>query len=328
MTAPATLRAAVVGCGLIGARRAAALVDRGADVAVYDTDSARAEALAASLGAQVSMAPDQASAFAGADVAVVATPHHMLAPLAIEAVRAGCHVLVEKPGAERLEPLEELAKAAVETDRVVRVGFNHRFHPAVLEARELIAAGDYGPVMHIRARYGHGGRLGYEREWRADRAVAGGGELLDQGSHLVDLTRFFGGDVTLAFSEIRTDFWNMEVEDNAFLALCTSTGGFAWLHASWTEWKNLFSFEIAMRSAKIEIEGLGGSYGTERLTLHEMSQEMGPPRTSTREWPNGDGSWAAELDDALGAFEGRSGIGASLDDALAVMRVVDEVYAR
>jgi len=208
----------------------------------------------------------------------------------------------------------------------LRVGFNHRFHPALRKAHELVEAGAYGPVQHLRGRYGHGGRIGYEREWRADRARSGGGELLDQGIHLIDLTRYLVGDVALAFCELRTEFWPMEVEDNAYVALRAEQGAFAWLHASWSEWKNLFSLEISMRDAKIEITGLGGSYGIERLTLHEMKPEMGPPDTTAWEWPLEDESWHAEIDDVLAALAGQPTIGASLDDCVAAFAIVDEAY--
>lgn len=322
---------ALVGCGLIGGKRLAALQSAGARVlALHDTDRDRAEALAARFATTPAVVDTAEAAYKadGVDLAVIATTHDALAPLSLSAIDAGCHVLVEKPGADRAQPLAEVIAAASTTERVVRVGFNHRFHPAMLKARDLVGAEAYGPILNVRGRYGHGGRVGYEREWRADRARSGGGELLDQGVHLIDLTRFFCGDMRLAFAELRTDFWPMDVEDNAFLALGTEGGAFAWLHASWTEWKNLFSFEIAMRDAKIEITGLGGSYGTERLTLHEMSAEMGPPATSAWEWPQADESWAAEIDDLLGALRGEASIGATLADAHAVLKIVEEAYAR
>ena len=170
-----------------------------------------------------------------------------------------------------------------------------------------MASGRYGPLMFVRARYGHGGRLGYEQEWRADRpTVSGGGELVDQGSHLIDLVRACFGDVDLAFAEMRTMFWKMDVEDNAFLALRPRSGGFAWLHASWTEWKNLFSFEVMLERAKLEVNGLGGSYGPEQLTLYEMAPEMGPPPRDDVGVPvqptgRGSSSWPT----SLAAIEGR-----------------------
>src|ERR1019366_3344733 len=135
-----------------------------------------------------------------------------------------------------------------------------------LKAREILDSGVGGPVMFVRARYGHGGRVGYEKEWRADPAISGGGELIDQGVHLIDLARWYlGEEFTRVHGEVATLFWKMAVDDNAFMTLGTASGQIAQLHASCTEWKNLFSFEIYARSAKLHIEGLGGSYGTERL---------------------------------------------------------------
>jgi predicted dehydrogenase len=259
---------------------------------------------------------------------IVATPHHQLATIGVEALRRGHDVLLEKPGAHRLDALLELQRVATDAGRRVRVGFNHRFHPSFLRARDLVASGKYGDVFSIRARYGHGGRPGYEKEWRAQRELSGGGELIDQGLHLIDLVRYLVGDVDLAFSELRTDFWPMEVEDNAYIALRSRGGAFAWLHASWTEWKNLFSFEVAMRDAKLEVHGLGGSYGTERLTLFEMSPEMGPPPATSWEWPQPDTSWTRELDDIVNDLNGEVSVGADLADCIATFVVVEQAYTK
>ena len=322
--------AAIIGCGVIGARRARALAILGVPVlAVFDVDSDRAAALAASLPATIVPANTAEAALAveGVEVAVVSTAHNALASLTVLALDAGCDVIVEKPGAAGLDALTDVDTAAHRNQRVVRVGYNHRFHPAVAKARSLVASGEYGSVMHIRGRYGHGGRPGYEKEWRAQRESSGGGELLDQGVHLIDLVRVFSGDVSLAFAELRTSYWHTDVEDNAFVALRAADGAFAWLHASWTEWKNRFAFEVMLERAEVEIVGLGGSYGTERCTLHAMLPELGPPETTIWEWPRADESWDLDTADALAAFAGQTAIGASLDDALAVMRVVDEAYA-
>lgn len=320
------MNVAVVGCGLIGRKRVQAMPPGTRVVALADLDRSRAEALAATLPYPATVTADAEEAVAGADLAIVATVHSALAECAIAALKAGCHVLVEKPGGRDLADLRAVADAAAAAGKVVRVGFNHRFHPALLKAKELSAG--YGPLIYVRGRYGHGGRLGYEKEWRADKAVSGGGELVDQGVHLIDLTRYLVGDVDLAFAETRTDFWPMAVEDNAYLALRPRRGGFAWLHASWTEWKNIFSLELAFREAKLEIFGLGGSYGTERLTLYEMLPEMGPPPTTIWEYPRGDASWQRELVDVLGAIAGAEALGAGLEDSIAAFTVVEEAYAR
>ena len=180
-----------------------------------------------------------------------------------------------------------MADAARRTGALVRIGFNHRYHRALRKAREIFESGALGEMMFIRGRYGHGGRPGYDREWRADPARSGGGELIDQGAHLIDLSRWFLGEFPSVRGRARTYFWDMPVEDNGFLLLETARGQVAFLHASWTEWKNLFSFEIAGRVGKLEINGLGGSYGTERLTWYQMSPEMGPPETLAWEYPDG-----------------------------------------
>ena len=130
------------------------------------------------------------------------------------------------------------------------------------------------------------------REWRANKNISGGGELIDQGSHLVDLARWFLGEFPFVDGTIHNYFWNMDVEDNCFISLCTKDHQRAWLRASWTEWKNLFSFEIFGQHGKLQIDGLGGSYGLERLTHYNMLPDMGPPETTVWEYPFPDNSWS------------------------------------
>ena len=159
------------------------------------------------------------------------------------------------------------------------------------------------------------------------RELSGGGQLMDQGVHLIDLARVVGGDVSLAFAELRSEFWPAQVEDNAYLALRYRDGPIAWLHASWTEWKNTFSFEVALKTAKLEITGLGGTYGTERLTFYEMLPEMGPPQTTCWEWPFADRSWSLEMADVAAELAGLPSRGAGLDDAIAVLDIVEAAYS-
>ncbi|HLY17885.1 MAG TPA: Gfo/Idh/MocA family oxidoreductase [Bryobacteraceae bacterium] len=320
------LNVAIAGCGLIGRKRARALA--GARLAMCcDVDGARAQALAASHpGAEAITDWRAAVSSPDVDLVIVATMHDMLACIAAEAARRGKHVLIEKPGGRRACELDSVAEAARETGALVRIGFNHRHHPALAKARAIADAGILGPLLFIRGRYGHGGRPGYEREWRANPELSGGGELLDQGIHLIDLARWFLGEFPGVHGHTASYFWNMPVEDNAFLLLETAAGQTAFLHASWTEWKNLFSFEICGRDGKLEISGLGGSYGTERLTFYKMLPEMGPPETTAWDFPNPDDSWTAEfaefLEDIRLQRQPRPGIA----DAQAALRIVERVY--
>jgi predicted dehydrogenase len=320
------LRVAIVGCGLIGHKRARGLRNA-CVVCCCDPNSDRARALAAQYpGADATPDWEAAVRRNDIDLVIVATTHDALSPVAAQAARSGKHVLIEKPGARRAAELDAVAEAAAKARVQVRIGFNHRYHRSFRQAREIFASGSLGEMMFIRARYGHGGRAGYSQEWRAKPELSGGGELLDQGIHLIDLARWFLGDFTRVRGKVATYFWNMPVEDNAFLLLETAGGQTAFLHASWTEWKNLFSFEVAGRNGKLEISGLGGSYGVERLTYYRMLPEMGPPETTSWEYPMDDDSWECEfrdfLDDIALGREPSPGIG----DARAALRVVEALY--
>jgi predicted dehydrogenase len=318
------MRLALIGCGAIGAKRAAAAVKHHI-VTVCDPRQARREQLSQQTGAQPVADWREALAF-DVDAVMVATPHDQLAEIALAAVEQNRHVLVEKPGARAVDELRPVEAALRRRHCVLKVGFNHRFHPAVARARRLLAGGAIGSPMFIRGRYGHGGRPGYEQEWRFDPKRSGGGELIDQGSHLIDLSRWFLGDLKLAYGAAHRYFWSGDVDDNCFLALTNRQGGTAWLHASWTEWKNLFCFEIVGRDGKLTIEGLGGSYGLERLTQHRMLPQMGPPETTIWEFPFPDRSFEDEFENFVGAIDGREALVGDVHDAIATLEIIAAVY--
>ena len=318
------MRLAIVGCGLIGRKRATAASGHEI-VVVCDRDEGRARELAGMTKADA-VTDWRDAVKADVDAVIVATTHDQLAGIAIGAIEAGRHVLVEKPAGRTLAEVQAIAAAAAKHRRIVKTGYNHRFHPAFLKAGEIVESGVLGELMFIRARYGHGGRVGYEKEWRAQPAISGGGELIDQGSHLIDLSRWFLGNLTVDYAAVPTLFWNMPADDNCFIALRSTTGQLAWLHASWTEWKNTFSFEIFGRDGKLAIDGLGGSYGEERLTFYRMLPQMGPPETTVFNYPGHDGSWRAEFEDFVAAVnDGRRPCG-DIADAVANLAIVDEIY--
>jgi predicted dehydrogenase len=321
------MRFAIVGCGLIGQRRAAAIAGLGhLTTLAVDLSKERAVEVAERWGARSSTDFRAAVEAADLDAVVIATSHAELSAIAVACLEAGKHALVEKPGGRNLAEVRSVADAAAATGRVAKVGYNHRFHPALLKAREIVDRGGLGPLMFIRGRYGHGGRPGYEKEWRFERAISGGGQLIDQGSHLIDLAHWFLGEFSDVQAALRTFFWNAEVEDNVFLTLSTAEGRIAWLHATWTEWKNMFSLEIYGREGKLEIKGLGGSYGVESLTFYRMLPGMGPPETTRWEYPFADHSWESELAEFVAAIhEGRRPIGDAAE-AVGSMSVIERIY--
>lgn len=320
-----TPRVAIVGCGLIGQKRARAVT--GARLTICcDVVRERAESLARLYEARSFADWREAISRDDVDVVIVATTNDMLAAITLAAIEAGKHVLVEKPGARSTTEIEPLIEAARRHDVRVRVGFNHRYHPALLKAAEVVDSGALGDLMFLRARYGHGGRIGYDKEWRADPAKSGGGELIDQGVHVIDLARWFLGDFPKVDGFAATYFWDMPVDDNAFLLLRTDREQTAFIHVSCTEWKNLFSFEIYGRTGKLQIDGLGGSYGTERLTFYRMLPEMGPPETTSWEYPRGDNSWELEFREFLDDIAHRRTPSPGLLEAHAALTVVKKVY--
>ena len=320
------IRVAIIGCGLIGQKRLTQLPPGSVTVAC-DLQLDRARKLAAqSQGCVATDSVAHAVTSPDVDAVLIATLNAALAPVALQAVKAGKHVLVEKPAAISVAEINRLAAAAKKSGALVRVGYNHRYHPACLKALELFRSGALGPMMFVRGRYGQGGRVGYETEWRADPKLSGGGELMDQGVHLVDLAGIFLGEFTQVEGHATTYFWKMPVDDNAFLSLRNQAGNTAWLHVSCSEWKNLFSLELYGRDAKLHWEGLGGSYGVERLTYYKMLPQMGPPETTIWEFPRGDESWKLEMAEFFKDIRLRRTPVPGLKEATAVLQVVEQIY--
>ena len=325
------LRVGIVGCGLIGAKRAEALTPGDQLVACFDIDRATALSLSERHEAHACASLKELLA-QGPDVVVIATVHDQLAGLAEQALEDGAHVLVEKPAGISAAEIEHLIKAQEASGRLVKVGFNHRFHPGIARAAEEIHSGRHGELMHLRARYGHGGRLGYDREWRADPARSGGGELIDQGMHLLDLTHWLAGPLPLHSALLRTQFWDTPVEDNAAMILGegqSRTAPWAMLHVTWTEWKNLFSLEAYCRTAKIQVDGLVRSYGPQRLTIYRMSPELGPPAAEEVGYPDEDRSWEREWASFVAAIDAQDPqmVNGGLGDALYAWRQIEAAYA-
>jgi predicted dehydrogenase len=320
----------VIGCGLIGGRRARAAAEhpRTRLVAVADVDEGAARAAA---GESCDVATDWRAVLSrpDVDIVVVATPNGLLEDVVTAALRGGRHVLMEKPMGRNLEEARRMAAVAAESGRVLGVGFNHRHHPAVRRALELVRAGAIGRVVSIRGRYGHGGRPGLESEWRADPAQAGGGELLDQGIHLLDLFNCIAGAPHDVFGAVQTAVWAVHpLEDNAYALLRFGNGAVGQLHASMTQWKNLFSLEVHGEAGAVVVDGLGGSYGVERLVHVRRAFQGGAPEMREELFDGPDLSWADEWGAFIAAVDGvPSGVAvAGPEDGVLAMQVVDAIY--
>lgn len=322
------MRIGIIGCGLIGSRRARVSKEsRDKVLLVADTQGSKTQELGTALGASWTQNWQDVVRHPEIEAVVIATVNKNLLPITVAALENGKHVLCEKPLGRNAREAEEMVAAARRANRMLKVGFNHRHHPAVWRAQELAQSGKIGALMSIRAAYGHGGRPGYDQEWRGDPDLAGGGELLDQGVHIIDLCRWFLGDFVQVSGMLGTWFWQVQpLEDNGFALLRTATGQIATIHTSWTQWKNLFRFEVFGRDGYLLVNGLGGSYGTETLTLGIRRPESGPPIEEAWEFSGPDISWQAEWEEFKAAIaEKRQPMGNG-NDGYQAAKVIDAIY--
>ena len=322
-----SMNIAIVGCGLIGEKRLKALREHRLLYAI-DPQIPRAERLCTLKGEGRALANwEDIVNDPALNLVIIAVTNNLLASMAAAFLRENKHILVEKPAGKNPADIRQALDAQAKSSAFAKVGFNHRYHPAMLKAKELVQSGVLGELMFIRGRYGHGGRLGYEKEWRFDREISGGGELLDQGVHLIDLSRWLiGEEFTQISGHADRFFWEMELDDNGFMDLRTDSGKTAWLHVSCTEWKNLFSLEIYGKYGKLHIDGLGGSYGLERLAYYKMLPEMGPPETTIWEYPFPDKSWEAECAYFVNCIEKGTPPEGNLFDAAQALHIVHTIY--
>jgi len=262
------IRVAIVGAGKFGSRRAIAIAANSKSEIRVIADPAvdAAKKLAGIVGCSFSTRWEEAVAREDVDAVVVSTSAQFLSSVTQRALEAGKHVLCEKPFGRNANEVRPSVEEAARRNICLKIGYNHRYHPAIARAHALLKEGAIGGIQFLRCLYGHGGRPGYEREWRANAELSGGGQLLDQGVHALDLFRWFAGEFREVKAYVATSFWPIApAEDNVFALLRTEGGCVASLHASWTNWKNVFSFEVFGERGYLSVTGLGGHYGSERL---------------------------------------------------------------
>jgi predicted dehydrogenase len=241
-------------------------------------------------------------------------------------MKAGKHVLCEKPMTRTVAEAEEMVKTAGETGTTLKCGFNHRHHPAVWEAKRLLDQGQIGKPIFARCVYGICGRPGYESEWRADPGQTAGGQFIEQGTHAVDLFRWFLGEVTEVACMTGVEYFKKQaLDDNGMAVFRMQSGALASVHSSLTQWKNLFSFQVFGEDGYLGVEGLGASYGTEKLIMGRRDFTA-PFQDTVTEFRGGDSSWREEWEEFTQAIaEHREPIGNG-HDGLAAMRITLAAY--
>ncbi len=268
------------------------------------------------------------------DAIVVATPNFITPTAIISALDAGKHVFSEKPPGRTIKDIENIIEAEKRNPGLkLKFGFNHRYHAGIQEAKRIIDSGRLGHILWVRGIYGKAGQLGFEDTWRSSRETAGGGVLLDQGIHMLDLFRFFCGDFVEIKSMVSTSFWDIDVEDNAFALLRDAKGRTAMLHSSSTHWKHRFSLEIYLSEGYLSVNGILSStrsYGDETISVarHKFSEHI-PVGKPTEEiiYFDTDPSWELEIKDFVDCILNDTPVtSGTSDDAIKAMKMVYAIY--
>jgi predicted dehydrogenase len=327
------IRAGIVGLGRVGARRADCIVRHpGMELtAVCDINPAQAAKWPG-----VRFTTDYQSLVRDDLDAVFVCAYNNLAPdVVVAALEAGKHVFCEKPPGRCVADVERIRAAEAKNPSLkLKFGFNHRYHESIMEAKQIVDSGRFGRVLWLRGVYGKCGNTQFENEWRNDPTIAGGGILLDQGIHMLDLCRFYCGDFDQVKSLVTTSFWKIPFEDNAFAILSNGAGQVAMIHSSATQWKHEFSLEICMEDGYVNLQGILSStrsYGDERLTfarkqLEDTTRAFGRPREETIIFDT-DESWSLEVADFADAIRADRPISSgNSHDALRVMELIASVY--
>jgi len=270
------------------------------------------------------------------DAVFVCTYNNISPDIVCAALKKGCHVFCEKPPGCSVDDVKRIVSAEKSANgKILKFGFNHRFHYAVMEAKAIVDSGRYGQILWARGIYGKAGGLSFARDWRSDKSLAGGGILLDQGIHMLDLMRYLLGDFIEVKGFVENLFWkDIELEDNAFVLMKTAEGKVAMVHSSATQWKHKFSLDIFMENGYLSVNGLltsTRSYGDETITFARKQFEdealaIGRPREETIFFDRDD-SMRLELEEFYECIVGnKSDFHGNSADALKVMQLVEKIY--
>lgn len=328
----------LIGAGSIGAVRALALhkADGCTRSAIYDLDEARAREIAP--GATFHASAQALIESAAVDAIIISTPPQFHEPLALAAFAAGKHVLVEKPMAATVETCQRMARAASEAKLLLSVGYNHRYFEALKLVRDTVQSGELGKLSHVRAYAGHTGLSEFKAPWMYDPAIMGGGALMDNGTHVVDLVRYIMGDVTQVYGHASNRVWNIDgIEDNAVALVRSPDGACGSIEASWDEWKG-YRFHVEAYGDR----GMARAYYAPMMaTVIKMDKPGGKqdvrryfyPKAIVREKLRGWQStviqtFVEELEDFAAMAGGSSGSGrmALATDGIRAVQVAAAVY--
>jgi predicted dehydrogenase len=266
------------------------------------------------------------------DILFVCLTNNVAAEVTILGLKNGLHVFCEKPPGMCVQDIQNVIMIEKENPELkLKYGFNHRYHDSIKKALHIIKSGELGTIINLRGVYGKSRVIPFSGGWRSKRELAGGGVLLDQGIHMVDLMRLFCGEFQDVKSYISNDYWKHDVEDNAYALLKDKSGRIAMLNSSATQWQHKFSLDISLTEGYIELSGIlsgSKSYGEEKIVIGKRDDESdnGQMESLTIKFLQ-DNSWRDEIFEFADAIINNKKIdsGSSLD-ALETMKLVFNIY--
>ncbi len=267
------------------------------------------------------------------DILIVCLTNDIASEVTSAGLKAGIHVFCEKPPGRTVDDIRQVIAIESQHPGVkLMYGFNHRYHESVQDALNMLNSGQLGNIINMRGVYGKAKLITFNQpDWRTKREIAGGGVLLDQGIHMVDLMRLFAGDFTQIHSFISNSHWGYDVEDNAYTIMKTDDGVVAMMNSSATQWRHRFNLDINLERGSIILGGiLSGtkSYGAETLTVvtADPENDKGDPKEQVTRY-NNDKSWQTEIDIFIDAIlNDKVIINGSSNDALKTMQLIFQIY--
>lgn len=271
------------------------------------------------------------------DAIFICAFNNVLAEYTIKAIKAGIHVFCEKPPARTAEELQQVIEAEKQSNVHLKYGFNHRYHYSVMEAKKIVDSGKMGKLLWLRGVYGKAGSIDYDKNWRNYKEYSGGGILIDQGIHMLDLMRYFSNQTFENINSfVTTSYWNIKAEDNAFVIMQSNEKVTAMLHSSATQWRHKFLLEMCFEEGYINLDGILSntrSYAPEKLVVgrrefEDITFAMGKPKENVT-WFEYDNSWTLEVEEFIDAILGKSDIvNGTSQDALETLSLVEEIYKK
>lgn len=320
----------IIGMGKMGRIRAGALAKGGRAnvVAYFEPDPAAALEEAERKSSAESVINDSR-----VEAVFICTPNLHNQPLTLRALAAGKHVFCEKPPAFTAADVEKVVAAERASGRKVMYGFNHRHHDSIIAAKKMVDSGAYGRILWMRGRYGKSVDEGFYKDWRSKKELAGGGIMMDQGIHMLDLFLMFAGDFDEVMATVSNLYWHLDVEDNVFAIFKRKDGLVASLHSTMSQWRHLFSIEIFLEKGYMVVNGLltsSGTYGQETLTVAKNRTTAPAATWSDEEHQTFDinKSWDYEVGQFLDSVQKDVPVRVGgTQDALKLMKVIDRIYA-